>query len=182
MNNKFTLSIVAVLGLIVGLVAGHSLWPQNIATASPQGSTFSNAKLYAIATSLYASTSPSAPIGTTTALLNTDANDRFITSVHVACEGVGTSQTAYTGGGLSALSVKVATSATATITNTAWGWANIASSTLATSTPSLLMSSSTLVTATSSYPAVWPSGSYVVFNFNATNTAACTAGVSVMGS
>lgn len=178
MNNKFTLSIVAVLGLLVGLVAGHSLWPQNIATASPAGSTFSNAKFAGITINL----ANQSANGTTSSIVNTDANDRYVTSFKIGCENVGTSGGNNAGAGYAALQFNIGTtSASAPVAFSSFA-AIALNVKVSTSTTNVLVSSSTLLTATSSLATVWPSGTPMTFYSNATNTAVCTVGVEYFGS
>lgn len=177
--NKTTLGLIAVIVLIVGVVAGHSFWPVHLSPAgaqNPSGTTYGSAKFAGVVADM------STTSGTSTSILNTDATDRFITSWKFACEGVGTSQTAYTGTGLAAWTVKVATSSTASPA-TLTGAASVANSfTLATGTTALLVSSSTPQTATSSFAAIWNAGSYLTFSTNATNSAVCTVGGDYIGS
>lgn len=179
-TKNIILGIVVLLG-IAGVIGGYQ-YPKSqivqVAGTSPSGSTFNVAKFAGIAVNLAL---PGAN-GTSTSILNTDSNDRYVTSFKVGCEGVGTSQTAYTGAGLSALLLKVGTTTTAapaTFTSFAAVALNF---TVTTSTPVVLVSSSTLLTATSSLAAAWPTQTYMTFYWNATNTAACTEGVEYFGS
>lgn len=174
--------------VVVGIIALAGLYypiANNVAGTSTTGSTFSTAKFAAIAVNL---ASPGAN-GTTSSVLNTDANDRYVSSIKVGCEGVGTSLTAYTGAGLASLTLFAATSSTATPANNAFntnklGGGNL---TIGTSTTTFVEGSSTTQaggTAGNNAAAysVWPSGTYMVFTTNATNTALCTFGVDYFAS
>lgn len=169
-STKILIGLVAVVAII-----GGYYFPKLDFTAgsSPAGSSFNTANIAAVVVDLSA---PGAN-ATSTSLLNSDANDRFITGFRVGCNGVGTSRTAYTGAGLSALTLTIGTSTTAAPASFV-GFANVATNfTLGTSTPVLVVASSTTQTATSSLAARWSAGSYVTFTTNATNTAVCTFGV-----
>lgn len=161
---------VGVYGGYVQLFGGNG---QTAVGTSAQGTTFGTAKFAGVAANLSA---PGAN-ATSSSILNTDANDRYITSIKVGCEGVGTSQTAFTGAGLSALTLSVATSSTAApATN---GNANVVGGgaiTISTSTAQFAISSSTSPTGNSKVYFIWAAGSYLTFTTNATNTALCTFG------
>lgn len=177
-----TKKIIYVVGIVIGVVAliGSYYYPKvlNNVGASPSGSTFGDAKTASVVISL---ASPGAN-GTSTSILNTDTNDRYVTSWHTACENMGTSKTAYTGAGLANLQESVGTTTTAAPA-TFISFSAIASGfNLATGTTNMLVSSSTLATATSSLAIVWPANTYMTFSFNATNTAVCTTGVNYIGS
>lgn len=159
---------------------------QILGGASATGSTFNTAKFAGITASL-ASVGAN---GTSTSILNTDANDRYVTSLKAACQGIGTSQTAYSGTGLVALKLTVGTtttSAPATIPT-----ANLIANavTVATATPILVIASSTAITPNAGSNSgniaalndLWAAGSYLTFWVNATNTAVCTFGVDYIGS
>ncbi len=187
-----TKNIIYVLGAIViaGAILGAYLFPVAqtpvaIGT-SPTGTTFSSQKIAAIAFV------PSAAGATTTSILNTDANDRYVTSNFVNCTNATTSYTAITGGGLANLIIKAATTSTnapAVVGNT-----NLAmNDTVATGTsaaggaafPVVMVSSTSLPASPAvtnnvgagAFAFLWASGSYLSFWANATNTAACIVGV-----
>lgn len=173
--NNYIKSGVGVVVLALILWAGVT-YPKVVQTlgGSPSGTTFGDAKFAAVSINL---ANPGAN-GTSTSLINTDGTDRYVSAVKVGCEGIGTSQTAYTGTGLAALTMKVGTTSTsnpasflsfAAISNTGI--------TISTSTVDTMISSSTLLVATSSLAAVWPSNTPMTFYFNATNTAQCAIGV-----
>ena len=169
-----------VIALIVTVaIYGAYQYPiaQQVAGTSPTGTTYNTAKFAAAVISL----ASAGANGTSTSLYNGDANDRYVSSAKIGCEGVGTSKTAYTGTGLAALTYTIGTSSTAAPA-TFTGFANIANAvTLATATVDVLVASSTTATATSTLATIWPAGSYMTFTFNATNTAACTVGVEYFG-
>lgn len=124
---------------------------------------------------------PSTASATSTTITNNDGTDRYIISTELGCEGLGTSLTAYTGAGLAALTLGVATSSSASPTQYK-PTIQVGSITIATSVPPFLFASSSAITATTSYAAVWAAGSSMQFAFNATNTATCTVGVHYISS
>lgn len=148
-----------------------------VAGTTPQGGTTSTAHFYSIAALLAA---PGAN-ATSSSILNTTGNDLYVTSFKAGCELVGTSQTAYTGAGLAALTVKAATSSTvAPVSNSNLNLAG--SITIATTTANFLESSTTAATGVSTVNYLWSAGSYMTFTTNATNTAQCTFGVDAFSS
>jgi hypothetical protein len=171
MNNKIILGLIILVGL-VEVIAGVYLFTKPdtyIVGNSPVGTEFGTAKLASINWSLASASA------TTTSLYNNDRNDRVITDSFLACDTVGTSQTAYTGAGLAALTLKAATTTTAApaiVSNT-----NLALnvSAVATSSVNVYVASSTEPAATMNR--IWPAGSYLSFFTNATNTAQCITGV-----
>lgn len=169
-----TKKIITVIALVIGIAAitGAYFFPKYSGSFgnSPVGTEFGTQKIAAVAWSL------SSGSATSTSLYNGDQNDRVIESSFVACDTVGTSRTAYTGAGLASLILRAATTsadAPAIVSNTNYA-VNI--SPLATSTPVVLAASST-EGVLNGYSRVWPSGSYLTFFSNATNTAQCTVGV-----
>lgn len=159
-------------GIYIGLTG------QQVAAISPTGATFTTSKTAGIAMNL----ANPGQNGTSSSLLNTDSNDRYISSDHIGCENVGTSRTAYTGAALANLQLSIGTTTTGTSSSFSSVFPTMLNFNLGTSTVNLLVSSSTLLTATSSNAAVWPAGTYLTFSFNATNTAMCTVGVDYFGS
>lgn len=174
MNNT-TYWIVGIIGVI--LLVGAYFFPSSTNTTTVQnvgsaaGTTSNTAKFAGVVAV------PSAPgaNATSSSILNGDAGDRYITSVKVGCESVGTSKTAYTGAGLASLQVTMSTTSTAAPTA---GGTTISTITIATSTPTFLQASSTAsgTSGTGSFLYIWQSGSYLTFTTNATNTATCTFG------
>lgn len=188
MKNIF-LGAFGVLAVLGGL-AFFNLTPfrtivQNVIAGSAAGNTFNDSKNALVIVNL---ANPGTN-GTSTSILNGDSFDRYVTDVKIGCESLGTSQTAYTGAGLASLQFKLATSSTAnpvalTNTNLIGGGAF----TIGTSSVQFVESSSTAAGLPSgaggsnSMLVIWPSGTYLAFSSNATNTAACTIGVSYFGS
>lgn len=124
---------------------------------------------------------PTVGTATSTSVQNTDGQDRVVRSVDIACSGVGSSNTAYTGAGLAALNMKAATSSSAspvTLTNTNYTF-NV---NISTSTTDMYVSSSTSngVNSTTGNSMRWQAGSYMTVASNATNTAACIVSVSYL--
>lgn len=152
--------------------------PLQVAGTSPSGSTFLNAKFAGIAMNL---ASPGTN-GTSSSILNTDANDRYVHDFKVGCEGVGTSKTAYTGTGLANLQIAIGTTTTAAPATFLSFAAITTGANISTSTVNFEVASSTTLVATSSLAAIWPANTYMTFFWNATNTAACTVGVGYFGS
>lgn len=164
-------------GLLVAIVALLLILPRLTQAASPAGSQFGDSKQAAVAINL------SAPgvNATSTSLINTDGNDRFITSEKAVCEGVGTSKTAYTGTGLSAITLTLATSTTANPASNA-NTNTLPVITIGTSTPNFGISSSTVGTPGNNLVSnIWLAGSALTITANATNTATCTVGVDYIG-
>ena len=145
--------------------------------ASPAGSSFNDAKQFAVAINL---ATPGAN-ATSTSILNTDGNDRYITSEKVACEGVGTAKTAYTGAGLASQTITIATSSTAAPIGNA-NTNTLPVITIATSTANFGIASSTAMTPGNNLVSnIWAANSYLTFTVNATSTALCTIGVDTIG-
>lgn len=144
------------------------------ATGSPVDSTFSTAKIAQI------NITPSIETATSTSIQNTDTSNRWVTGSYVACTGVGTSLTAYTGAGLASLTVKAATTTTrapATVSNTNL----VMDAVVSTSTPFAFNAATSTGTSNPGL-LIWSSGSYMTWFFNATNTAACSVGISYIAS
>ncbi len=176
----------AVVGALAGLIAFFGLSPfgkQIIQQTfgSPVGSTFSTSKFAAVAVNL----ANVGANGTSTSILNTDTSDRYPISIDLGCEGVGTSQTAYSGTGLAALTLSVATSSTANPlpSNANTNYVGAATLVIPTSTVQVAISSSTAaLPGNTRSGVVWGAGTYMTFTFNATNTAACSVGVKYIAS
>lgn len=183
-NNMTTTqkSILALVGVVVLLaIYGAYQYPivQQLAGAAPQGATYSGVAGQSIVVNLAA---PGAN-ATSSSILNTSSNDYYVTAIRAACNGVGTSQTAYTGTGLVALTLTVATTSTAAPATLPTATNKVGNSTLtiATSTGTFVVASSTAVLPGSTLiNNIWASGSYMTFTTNATNTAICTFGADYM--
>lgn len=163
-NILLVVLVVAVAGLY--FKKSEQPQPEFVGTVgSPVGTTFSTAQVAQI------NVSPT--IGaTSTGVLNTDSNDRYIETMYGACSNVGTSLAPYSGiGGITNWTLTAATGtsqAPATITNS-----NTITANISTSTVNAFASTTSMTDLTR----IWPTGSYLNFAFNATNTAACTVGV-----
>lgn len=173
--------IAAVSALVICVVIwGAYQYPKavsTIATGSPAGSTFNTAKFAAVTADL----STPGTTGTTTSILNTDASDRYVTGARLGCNGIGTSLTAYTGAGLVSLTLTIGTSSTANA-NTIGATAKVLNAVVVpTSTIQYSFASSTSSGA-NAQATVWHANEYMNFQFNATNTAACTTGVDYISS
>lgn len=186
MKNKIIYAIIAVV-VVLG-VAGAYVYPKSTTMIIPSvgsssvGTVFNTAKEAAI-------TWQPSNGATTTSILNTDANDRYIKSIQGMCTGIGTSLTAVTGGGLTSngLTMSAATTTTSApaVFSTATGFlqSQIIATTsslgvyFATSTPQLQGGSPAV-----DYIRIWPTSTYLTFQTNATNTMTCTVGASYLGS
>ena len=123
---------------------------------------------------------PATSAASSTAILNSDASDRKIESFVADCSGVGTSLAYLTGTGLTSTgwNVNMATSSTgAQLTN-----ASALTMFIPTTTPDAFNSIGAGTTTPSAAQRVWAAGSYLVFTFNATNTASCVIGVHYLAS
>lgn len=178
-----TTKFYVVAAIAVVAIIGAYFYPKfpAILSGSTAGSTFGSAKFAGIAVNLAA---PGAN-ATSSSLYNNDSGDRYISSIKAGCEGVGSSNTAYSGAGLAALTLSVATSSTAApATNGNAIKVGGGTVTLGTSTPFFAVSTSTIGTS-GGIPAfyfVWNTGTYLTFTTNATNTALCTFGVDYFAS
>lgn len=176
----------AVVGAVAGLIGFFGYSPfikpviEQIAGTSPAGTTSQTAKFFAIAVNLAA---PGAN-ATSSSILNSSANDYYITAIKAGCQGVGSSFVANTGTGLVSLQLTVATTSTAA--PAANGANKVGGSTvvIATSSSSYVVASSTAGNPNSNGLSsnVWAAGSYLTFTTNATNTAMCTFGADVFSS
>lgn len=176
-------AIAVVLAAVIALaIVGAYQYPKTevITSTSPQGGTTTTAHFYSVAVNL---ATPGAN-ATSSSVFNSSSNDYYVSSIKGGCENIGTSKTAYTGTGLAALTLSVATSSTAAPIGNAN--ANIVGNTtitIGTSTSQFAVSSSTLASLGTPSPSIiWGAGTYMTFTFNATNTAACTVGVEAFSS
>lgn len=171
-NKLLIAGLVVVAVLAIG--ADFVLRPAEptVVAGSPTGSTFNDAKVATVNLNL-ANTGAN---GTSTSILNNSGSDRYVLGPVVACEGLGTSQAAYAGGGLASLTLVVSTSSTASPASTT-PTIQVGNLTIATSTVNFLLASSTSQTATTSFAAIWSNNAYMTFQTNATNTGVCNVGV-----
>lgn len=178
MNNSQLLKWVGIIAGVLAVIGGY-FYPGGTSTIVQSfGTTSGNSSTRSTAGFAFNPTSASAT--TTSSLLNSDGNDRVITSVDTACSGLGTSQTAYSGSGLAALNFQIATTSTSapvTLGNTNY----IYNSTIATSSTTFYESTSTPgLTAGNLQVRRWPASTYVTVSSNATNTAACIINVNYL--
>lgn len=166
MNTSNTLKVIGAIVVVLAIIGAYS-YPKAIIAPSSNvgavGTTFNTAKVAQI------NMSPSAAGATSTSILNTDDNNRYVRGAYVYCTGASQSSDRT----IASLLVQAATSSTAapalnSNTNLA---ANL---TVSTTSPFVAVSSTTISNGVAS---VWASGSYMSFFWNATNTAACTVGI-----
>lgn len=171
------LGIGIVLAVIVA-VGGYFYPKFSPSLGASAGSTFLSAKFAGIVANL---ANPGAN-ATSSSILNTDAGNRYVTGFRYGCSNVGTSKTAYTGAGLANLQITVGTTSTAApaaIPSQAFLIANALN--ISTTSVNTASGSSTPTVALGN-ATIWPTGSYMTFWVNATNTAVCTFGVDYIGS
>lgn len=180
-NKKIvTLAVLIVLAFgVLVYIKGNNGENSVAGTSSTAGSTFDTAHFAGTTINLV----NAGANGTSTSILNSSAADRYVTALHLACQGIGSSFVGNTGSGLDALKMYIATTSAASPATLSTNNAVLANGIVSTGTPALLISSSTAqtatgATATSSVASIWNTGSYMTFFFNATNTALCTVGVS----
>ena len=172
MKNKIIIGVVALLvGIFVGYEVFHAS-SYSVGAVSPAGTTNSNFKIASI------NITPSTASATSTSILNTDSFDRGLSGVDVMCTSLGTSNAFLTGNtaGATIAGFVMQIGTTSVANQGLQGNASIyASTTIATSTPlgTTFVATSTegVVTGQSR---IWPSGTYLTIQFNATNTGACT--------
>lgn len=172
---------IGVVGIAVGLVFGFTIWhkdsvqqQQQLAQASPAGTSFSTAK---IAEAVLVPTTSGAG-ATSTSILNTDANDRIVTDAGVSCTGA--TAAVFGTGSVAEWSFKAGTTTTAN--PPALGVAGSLAM-------NVVMATGTYdgFTATSTYtlPAArrWATGTYMSFTTNATSSVIveCTPFVHYLG-
>lgn len=173
MTKKIIYSAVGVILLVCAFFVGKSFGTadQFAGATSTTGATNTTAKLYSIAMA------PATDSASTTSLYNGDSVDRGIIQSVAFCTGVGTSKTYLTGTGLASWTLQMSTS---TASVDAKANTNYASNlTLATSSAWVEVASTTYAVLGAT-GLVWPTGTYLNITFNATNTAACTVGVSAV--
>ena len=175
-------TIVIISALVALAIVGGYFFPRQVKQSfggTSQGGIFNTSTQASVVVNL---ASPGAN-ATSSSILNSSSNDYYITEVKAGCEGIGTSKTAYTGTGLASLTLAIATSSTsAPATNSNTNYSGGTTITIATSSTTFLLASSTALTGTSITNVIWASGSYITFTTNATNTAVCTFGVHYISS
>jgi len=163
----------AVIGAVAGFAAFFGLTPFGRTIVqqtfgSAVGSTFSTAKVATV------DMAPATATASSTSLLNTDASTRFVESLNGDCTAVATAGTS-----VASMTITVATT---TVANEGLqGNTNTFSGTIATTTAFSLLSSVIASTGTAVQYS-WPSGTYLTFLFNTTNTATCVVGVNYLAS
>ncbi len=177
---KYLYGVLAV-GAVLGSLAFFNLTPfrtivQQV-VGSAVGTTFNTAKIASV------NMTPSSGSASSTSLLNGDASARWVKNVDVGCTGVGTSNAFVGQAGVANWHLLVATTSVAN--NGLQGNTTYVGNVLiATSTSFSQSASSTVASAisisTDQY--YWPAGSYLTFDFDATNTAACTVSASYIAS
>jgi hypothetical protein len=141
--------------------------------ASPAGTTFNTAKVAAI------NINPQSKTSTSTSLYNGDASDRIVTDGFVSCSGL-TSMKGATSAGVAKFNWTAATSSTAapapSIAARKFAALQV---TLGTSTAYNEIATSTF---TVPWGHLWKAGTYMIFQTNATSSAAaCQVGVHYLG-
>jgi len=171
-NKSLTVSLLVVLIVAIG---GY-IYPQAqslVQGISTSGSNFNGPSDATAVTSLLTSTS--------TSIQNTGGNDRAITSDHAFCQSVGTSNGYLTGGGIASLTLQAATTSVAN--QGLQGNTNYVFNTTIATTSGL--AAYYVASSTEPIPSyigrIWPAGSWLTFNTNATNTAACSFSVHFIG-
>ena len=171
-NNITNILLVVLIALCVGLYFKSSVHNYSVQGISSTSVTNNTARSYSI------TVAPATASATTTSLINTDATDRAITSSFAVCTAVGNSFTFTSGAALTSWLLQMSTSTVSGLG--LQGNTNFAASlTLATTTAWMPYTASTTPGVTPSY-FVWPSGIALNMTFNATNTAACTIGVTAL--
>ena len=123
--------------------------------------------------SLLAETGLNLTNSTTTSILNTDSQDRFIVSNDVYCSALASSQAPFVGGGIANLTITAATTSTGVGSSTNTNF--IVNENISTTTAESFIASSTNGAIFSARR--WGAGSYLQWSTNATNTAQCTVDV-----
>ena len=177
--NYLKASIAFVLAVVIGVaIYGAYQYPKQIlALGSPVGATFGTAKIAAV------NISPLTGAASSTSILNTDSSARWVKSTDAACTGVGTSFAFVGQAGIASWLLQAATTSQAN--NGLQGNTNYVSNMIVGTSTSFSQSASSTVASTLTFGTdnyYWPSGSYLTFTFNATNTAACTVSASYIAS
>lgn len=168
MNSKFLLSSSLILALVVGILGGHSFWPQvnsNVGGAIA-GTTNSTQRIISCVLDLSTTTPTTATTTSTGCLYNNDSSDRIITSVDYFTYGMTT--TKYNGTGLAVLNFWSSTSTdqySTTSVNV------ILNTTVATTVPNVYVGSTTPGQTGSAFVRVWAPSTYLNIAQNGTSTA-----------
>lgn len=172
MSNKTVIGIGAMVCVLLGIVIGYSTHKSPVLGGAVSSSGTSNV------TTSWSSIVFNPLTSSSTSIYNTGASDRAIMGSYVFCTTIGTSYTYATGAGLTSWTLLAAT--TTTNANGLQGSTNyIVNATVATATPNYYVATTTegapLYTGR-----IWPAGTYLTYNFNATNTASCSLGAEWM--
>ena len=161
--NKITISVISVL--IAAAIVGAYFYPQVPQSfgAVVTGATTANTARIAQTTLLLSSSA-----ATSTSILNTDAQDRYIVNAEVFCSGMAATST----GQASNLTFVIATSSTAGIA----GANSIVISPALTATPPAEFYATQTTINTADFRR-WAAGSYLTFLATATSSASCTPDV-----
>lgn len=166
-------SIYVALIVIALIAIGGYFYPafNGFAGAASNSGAFTNTPgLYTVTLNPLTSTS--------TAILNSGATDRDIESSVLYCSAMGSSFTGFSGTALANWILKSSTSTSPTVTAATLANTNyIFNATVSTSSIYLNIASSTIGGGIGDVTRLWPAGTYINFEFNATNTASCTIGV-----
>ncbi len=170
MKNLTNILLSVLIVLCVGLYF-KSPSSYSVQGISSSGVTNTTAKLYTI------TVAPSTDSATTSSLFNNDGTDRMVIQSVAGCTGVGTSQTYLTGTGLASFKFQMSTSS---ISVDAKSNTNYASNIVVATSSAWAETASTTLGAIGAVSLVWPTQTYLNITSNATNTAACTVGVSTI--
>lgn len=186
---KNTIIGVICVGAVLGTLAFFNLTPfrtivQSVfgGTTGTAGNTYGTEKIAAIVINL-AGTGQN---GTSTSITNTDATDRYVSSVKIGCEGFPATITDYNGAKAS-LQVSIGTTTSASPSAFLSTAAVAQNLTVPTTTNSTLVAAATTTPAafglaSTSVAFIWPTGTSMTFFWNGTTTAKCTEGVAYFGS
>lgn len=164
---RYLIAFVAAV-VIGGFIWGAYQYPEVPApvVGSPVGSTFGTSKIAQV------NITPSTAAATSSSILNTDSSARWVKSNYADCIAPTTSQTYLTGAGLANLQLLVATTSVAN--EGLQGSTNYAGNLTVATTSYYSNNASSTLPVLGGY---WAPGTYLTFDFNATNTAQCTVGV-----
>ena len=174
-NIYITLGIV--FALVVGGLIGYAIHAPSAGSFGAVSSAGTSNNVTAWSSVTLNSTNA---LGTSTSILNTGASDRAVIGSYVTCTSMGNVLTYGTGAGLTSTGWTLTAATTTTSGSGLLGNTNyIVNETLATSSGILYQASTTegVVTYTSR---LWPTGTYLTFNLNATSTASCSVGIEYM--
>ena len=165
--------ITFLVGLVIGAgaVAVYVKYTTpTVSFGSPLGSTFNTSKLATV------DMAPATSAASSTSVLNTDASTRYVKSAEIGCSSLATAGTSVATLTVTAATTSVANEGLQGNTN------NVYVATVATSSTTFVMSSSTTQLASGFLNAVWPAGTYLTFLFNSTEAGTCVVGVTYLAS